>query len=468
MLVVSECACGYKAFPPKEICKNCGRRTNIKNRSYLSHYNRPVLLAYTHRMSDFEDIINAIIEIDGVKFPTRITDARREDIIPGMELEPTFRRLNSTQEGLINYGTIFRPRRYPPPERIARKGIISEKTGITGYGVHIPYYRVSMASIDKEYRIPEGSSEASSGFIEKTVPNFDQDALTMGVDAARLGLAMAGITGEEIGAIYFGVVNKPYRMKPSAITLGEATDSTPNVKAYDIECSSRGATSAFPDACSIVDNTPIGIRNSLVVGSDIAHVAEGDALDVGASSAAAAFVFGKEDVVATLEGFESFSSDTPDVWWNDDSEYPVASGRFQGEPAYFRHMANATKILLLKMNLKTEDIDHFVIHHPSWPFVKKIASMIGIPPQKMSFLDTIKNIGNPNTASTLISLASVPDIAKPGERILTVNYGSGAGADAFVLKTTDLLPEKRKGTIPVRTQLEMKRMISYYTYRKRN
>jgi len=336
-----------------------------------------------------------------------------------------------------------------------------------GYGAYIPYYRMKTSSLDREYGTEEGTHLRSSGFSEKTVPNFDQDSLTMGVDSTRSALRMSGIEGAEIDSIYFGTTNKAYRMKPSAITLAEAIGATPHVKASDIECSQRGATISIMDALAVVNGGIMGVRNSLVVGADTPRVREGDSLDVGAGSGSASLIFGNEDKIANFIGYETYATDIPDQWWGGYAEYPTNSGRFQGEPAYYKHLLNATRILLLKMDLKIDDVHHIVLSHPSRSFVISAARKLGIDPSSLDYLDIISRIGNPFNASTLLSLSHVLDICGPGEMILMVQYGSGGGADAILMETTDLLAEKRKHLTSLSDQLDHCSYISYNTYRRR-
>jgi hydroxymethylglutaryl-CoA synthase len=66
-------------------------------------------------------------------------------------------------------------------------------------------------------------------------------------------------------------------------------------------------------------------------------------------------------------------------------------------------------------------------------------------------------------------LAAVLDVAKPDERILMTSYGSGAGSDAYLLRTTSQLTDKRqRQKINVNFQAEnpFVQYVDYTTYRR--
>ena len=68
-----------------------------------------------------------------------------------------------------------------------------------------------------------------------------------------------------------------------------------------------------------------------------------------------------------------------------------------------------------------------------------------------------------------VGLAAVLDIAEPEERILVASYGSGAGSDAYLLRTTSQLVDKRKRQkVNVKFQAENPfiQYVDYTTYRR--
>lgn len=66
-----------------------------------------------------------------------------------------------------------------------------------------------------------------------------------------------------------------------------------------------------------------------------------------------------------------------------------------------------------------------------------------------------------------MGLAATLDEAKPGELILLVSYGSGAGSDAFIFRATDRLLTIRDMAPRTRKQLDEHKMyVEYGTYAK--
>jgi hydroxymethylglutaryl-CoA synthase len=75
-------------------------------------------------------------------------------------------------------------------------------------------------------------------------------------------------------------------------------------------------------------------------------------------------------------------------------------------------------------------------------------------------------IGDCGAAGTLLSLAHIMDWADAEERIGVLDYGSGAGCDAWSLVTTPLLEERRPETGNVIGLLDDKIMVDYSTMLK--
>jgi hydroxymethylglutaryl-CoA synthase len=73
-------------------------------------------------------------------------------------------------------------------------------------------------------------------------------------------------------------------------------------------------------------------------------------------------------------------------------------------------------------------------------------------------------IGNTYAGSAMIGLTAILDIAQPGDRILLVSYGSGAGSDAFSMHATDLLPKRRTLATSTADYISRRKEIDYATY----
>ena len=64
----------------------------------------------------------------------------------------------------------------------------------------------------------------------------------------------------------------------------------------------------------------------------------------------------------------------------------------------------------------------------------------------------------------MIGLTAVLDIAKAGDRILMISYGSGAGSDAFDLVVTDRIEQARHRAPSTRDYINRRTVIDYAVY----
>jgi len=339
--------------------------------------------------------------------------------------------------------------------------MIREKVGIVGYGVYIPYFRL------KTHEIANAWGKAINPGLtlnikEKAVANFDEDTVTLSVEAAENALRQSRIDASRIGAIFVGSESHPYAVKPSAGIVAEALGINPYNFSADTEFACKAGTSAIQIVLGLVAGRLIDY--GFAIGADTAQGAPGDALEYSAAGGAAAFLLGREKILARFIDTLSFSSDTPDFWRRPKEIYPKHGGRFTGEPAYFRHIEEATNAFLQKTKTNPKDYDYVVFHMPNGKFPKMVAKRLGFSEKQIEAGLVVEDIGNPYSASSLIGLARVLDKAKEGQVILVTAYGSGAGSDSFSLMTTKELKIVQENAKKVDYYINRKKYISYTFY----
>ncbi|MGB9936807.1 MAG: hydroxymethylglutaryl-CoA synthase [Methanobacterium sp.] len=336
--------------------------------------------------------------------------------------------------------------------------------GIAGYGVYIPSYRIKVEEIAKVWG--DDPNAISRGLVvqEKSVPAPDEDTATISVEAARYAITRAMIDPKKIGAVYVGSESHPYAVKPTSTIVAEAVGASPELTSADLEFACKAGTAGIQICMGLVDSG--AVQYGLAVGADTAQGAPGDALEYTASAGGAAYVVGKENTIADFEGTYSFTTDTPDFYRREGKPYPKHGGRFTGEPAYFKHVLSAAKGLFEKMGTEASDYDHAVFHQPNGKFYLKAAKKLGFNNEQAKTGLLTPVIGNTYSGATPLGLAAILDIAQPGDRILAVSYGSGAGSDAFSITVNDNIEERREYAPKVAEMVERKRYVDYAMYAK--
>ncbi len=338
------------------------------------------------------------------------------------------------------------------------------RSGVVGWGAYVPVYRVKAEEIARVWGYDPAVAR-ELGIVEKAVAGPDEDAVTMGVEAARNAIARAGVDPSRIGAVFFGTESKPYAVKPSATLVAEALGITPETMASDLEFACRAAGEGLRAALALVEAGHV--EYALVVGSDTAQANPGDVLEFTASSGAAALVVGPaSEAAAVVEGVYTYVTDTPDFWRRDGSPYPLHGEGFTGEPAYFHHIEAAARGLMERLGLKPSDFDYAVFHQPNGKFPVRVALRLGIPVEKVKPGLVTPLIGNTYNGSALIGFARVLDVARPGDRVLVVTFGSGAGSDAFSFVVTDRVEERRGRAPTVDDYVSRKVYVDYAVYAK--
>jgi len=335
----------------------------------------------------------------------------------------------------------------------------SREVGIAGYGAYIPRFRLPASEVARVWK----GGDASLPIKEKAVPGIDEDVITMSIEAARNALARARISPSEIRAVWVGSESHPYAVKPTSTVVAEAIGATPHTQAADWEFACKAGTEAVQAAIGFVGS---GMAEyALSIGMDTAQGRPGDALEYTAGAGGAAILLGPAgDSLAVFEGSYSYATDTPDFWRRADEKYPEHGERFTGEPAYFKHITEAGRALMESLGTRPEDYRYAVFHQPNTKFPQRVAKSLGFKPEQFEAGLLVPVIGNTYAGSALIGLTAILDEAGPDEHILLVSYGSGAGSDAFSLRTTGRLAERRGLAPTTRDYIDRRTEIDYATY----
>jgi hydroxymethylglutaryl-CoA synthase len=331
--------------------------------------------------------------------------------------------------------------------------------GIVGYGAYIPRYRLPAREVARVWKADTSGGPPG----EKAVAGIDEDVITMSIEAARNALARAAINPSEIRAVWVGSESHPYAVKPTSTVVAEAIGAVPNTQAADWEFACKAGTEAMQAAIGFVGS---GMASyALSIGMDVAQGRPGDALEYTAGAGGAAYLLGPaEEALAIFDASYSFTTDTPDFFRRANEKYPEHGERFTGEPAYFKHIMAAAEHLMEATNTTASDYTYAVFHQPNDKFPRRVAKSLGFKPEQIEAGLLVPWIGNTYAGSALVGLTAVLDAAQPEDRILLVSYGSGAGSDAFSLRTTDQLIQRRLEAPYTQEYVERRTEIDYATY----
>lgn len=331
--------------------------------------------------------------------------------------------------------------------------------GIVGYGAYVPRFRLPGSEISRVWT--EGNSK--SPVKEKAVPGLDEDTATMSVEAARNALARSAINPQEIAAVWVGSESHPYAVKPTGTIVAEAIGATPGVLAADWQFACKAGTEAMQAGIGLVGS---GMAHYVLsIGMDTAQGRPGDALEYTAGAGGAAFLLGPAgEAIAAIQHSLSYVSDTTDFWRRPSTHYPSHAERFSGDPGYFGHIIPAARQMMETMQTTPEQYDYVVFHQPNPKFPTRALEELGFKPSQWKDGLLAPEIGNTYAGSAMIGLSAILDIARPGDRILAVSYGSGAGSDAFDLLITERIVEAQQRAPTTRDYIRRRVPIDYAMY----
>ncbi len=323
-------------------------------------------------------------------------------------------------------------------------------TGITSYGAYIPKRRLQRKAIAEANKW-FAPGLASSGRGERSMANWDEDAVTMAVEAGRNCIPAVDPVKDRAGvdAIYFASTSMPFSDRQNAGIAAGALQLSQTIPSADITSSMRAGTSALLAALDAVSGGRAKAPLLIAGEKRKARAASSDEMRYG--DAGAALSLGQSNVVARFLGSHSVTLDFVDHFRGQGEDFDYGwEERWIRDEGYTKIVPAAVKALLEKTKVAASDVAHFILPCPFAKLDQTIAKQCGIDPAKVRD-NLAANVGDTGSAHSLLMLVAALEDAKAGEKILVAQFGQGC--DALLFEATRELAElKRHGVKPALAQ----------------
>ncbi len=298
-------------------------------------------------------------------------------------------------------------------------------SGIVRYGSYVPFFRLQRASL-------------GGGKGERAAASYDEDAVSMAVEAARDALRDELRGGSAApDTLLFATISPPYVEKLNAATIQTALDLPTATCALDLGNSTRAGATLLAVAADLARAG----RRVLACAGEVTVGAPGGGREAMGGDGAAAFVFGPDDeaaarVIASASCTEVFL----DTWRSPDMRFPKQWEERFGADIHVPAFGELLQRTLKLAGQKPADITRVILDGTNDRAVKAVLRVAGFKPEQ-TVEDLSASVGRAGAAHAGLMLAHALDQAQPGERILVAVAADGG--DALVLEVTDQIARAR-------------------------
>ena len=297
--------------------------------------------------------------------------------------------------------------------------------GIIAAGAYVPRIRLQRQAVVQAHAwVAPGLRALGKG--ERALANWDEDSITMAVEAARDGLA--GLDRARVARVALASTTLPAADRQNATLVKEALNLADDVGALDVTGSQRAGTSALLNALYAAAG---GAGEVLCLAAEKRRAQPASELESMTGDAAAALLVGNAEVGAEFLGGYSMSVDFVDHFRAEGATYDYGwEGRWIRDEGYGKIVPHAVKAALAKLGLSAGDVDHFIMATPVKGVNAAVAKACGVAPERVQ--DPLGAVlGDAGTAQSLILLVHALETADPGQLLVVVGFGQGCDVLAF-------------------------------------
>ena len=304
--------------------------------------------------------------------------------------------------------------------------------GITAYGAYIPRLRLQRSAIVRANAWANGAL-AALGRGERSMCNWDEDSVTMAVEAARD--ALTGADRSEVSAVHLASTTLPFTDRQNAGVCAEALNLGSDLATLDLTSSLRAGTTGLLNALGAVRAGAPG--TVLFLASEHRRSRTGGPQELLYGDGAGALTLGRENAVARLVGHHSVAIDFVDHYRGQHNEFDYDwEERWVRDEGYLKIVPAAVAAALHGCGLEPGAVDRFVLPCALRRVPEMVAKRTGVRADAVA--DGLQqSCGDTGAAHAVLMLCRALEEAAPGERILVAGFGQGC--DVLVFEVTDAI-----------------------------
>jgi len=337
---------------------------------------------------------------------------------------------------------------------------------IVSYGVYVPRLRLPRECIAAAMQWLKSTSAATAAG-SRAICNWDEDSLTLAVEAARACLLNAGADAASppaLCSVSMASTTLPFADRSNSTLLAAALDLPATVETADFSGSLRAGTTALAQA---VKRTDSGLRLLVAADARLSKPGSPQELEYGAGAAALLIAPGGRDAgrgesdprsLGDILSVSHLAADFVDHYRLSGESFDYAlEERWVRDEAVNKLVPAVIATALEAADLSPSSIDHFVMAG-SATVIKRVAELAGLHRAKVQ--DALRDdCGDTGAAHPLLLMAAAIETAAPGQYILAIGFGQGV--DALVVRIPTPKSAVRHRTVV--DALARRKAEQYYT-----
>ena len=303
--------------------------------------------------------------------------------------------------------------------------------GITAYGAYLPRRRLQRSAIAAANTWFDASLRGLARG-ERTMCSWDEDTVTMAVEAARDMDPAA-----EVQALFLASTTHPFAVRQNAGIVAEALNLGSDLRTMDVAGSLRASTTAL---LSALDAAAAGAQ-ATVVTADRCKARAGSPMEMLSGDGAAAVQVGAEGEIATLLGSATVAADFIDHFRASGDAYDYAwEDRWIRDEGWLKLVPQAVARALAKAGVEPSEVGRLIVPCHLRRVPESVAKACGIAADAVAD-PMMSTVGQCGAAQPLLMLAAELASAEPGQTIVVTGFGQGC--DALVFRVTDAVGAAR-------------------------